>query len=392
MCRLQVLATPAPDLDWLRLSPVKADGTAGIPLPYDAAAPVVSQFAATTVQAEHFNRGGIGVGYSGNWAGNTLSDFRAEEQVAVAQLNATAPPNYAVRGPADRWVGYTVDVATPGRYKVTFRASTGSFQDSLIALLTADGGLIGGEMEVPGMGDFTAFSEVSVTADFLTTGRKTLRLHFTGGTTQVDWLKFEPVALSLASERTPPAPVVLDTFKTVGTVFAVNAPGRIDGLRFYMTAAEAEYITNSTPPLTQTLRLWRINDTYLEGGQTKLTNYNSGSIHPAAFEQVGDDVTTGATVSNGWVEVEFDEPLDNGLYMVSKDVLVNTATSKHYYSFSTHEPLGPARPSVLNIVAGTVPTAAAADVPPNRLFYDFEAPGIYPNGFFWVDVLFTPEY
>jgi len=384
------------ELDWLRLSPMTADGTAGIPLPYPAAAPVISQFANTTVEAENFDQGGIGVGYSANWTGNTLSDFRVEEQVALAQLNATAPPNYAVRGPADRWVGYTVDVATPGRYKVTFRASTGSFQDSLIALLTADGELIGGEMEVPGMGDFTAFSEVSVTADFLTTGRKTLRLAFTGGTTQVDWLKFEPVALSLAGSEAPPAKVDVGDFKTVGTLFAVNAPGQITGLRFYMTAAEAEYIGSSTPPLTHTLRLWRINDTYAEGGQTKLTNYNAGSIHPAAFEQVGGDVTTTLTASNGWVEVAFTQSLDIGLYVVSKDVFVNTKSSTEYYSFSTQDALGPARPSVLTVVAG-MNTPFDNTPKPNELFFiapntNPTHPNGIPNGYFWVDVLFTPSY
>lgn len=66
--------------------------------------------------------------------------------------------------------------------------------------------------------------------------------------------------------------------------------------------------------------------------------------------------------------------------------------STYHYSFATHEALGPARPSVLTVVAGMVPISAAADAPPNKLFYDFDPPDIYPNGFFWVDVSFTPEY
>jgi hypothetical protein len=236
---------------------------------------------------------------------------------------------------------------------------------------------------------------VSVTADFDTTGRKTLRLHFTGGTTQVDWLKFEPVALSLAGDEAPPAKVDVGDFKTVGTLFAVNAPGQITGLRFYMTAAEAEYISNTTPPPTHTLRLWRINDTYVEGGQTYLTNYNAGSIHPAAIEQVANAVTTSATASNGWVEVAFTEELANGLYMVSKDVFVNG--KNEYYSFSTHQELydavGPARPSVLTVVAGVVADVGSqTPTKPTRIYSDFQVTPQRPNGFFWADVLFNPDY
>lgn len=384
------------DIDWLRLSPVNANTQAGIPLPYPAAAaPVVSQFADTTVQAEHFDKGGVGVGYSDNWDGNTLSDFRAEEQVALAQTLAASPPAYAVRGPADRWVGYTVDVTTPGHYKVTLRAATASAADTLISLRTADDEEIG-VAEVPGTGDFTAYTEVSLTANFLTTGRKTLRLHFDLGQTQVDWLKFEPVALSLAADLEPPTPTPagLGNFKTVGTLFAVNAPGKMTGLRFYMTGDEAEYIESKSIQSAHTLRLWRIEDQYTEDGKSYSTNYGNGNIHPNAITLIGQTGASSATADDGWVEVPLTTAVDlqPGLYMVSNNVVVNAATSKHYYSFSTHDALGPARPSVLNVVAGTIPTSPAANAPPNRLFYDLDLPDIYPNGFFWVDVLFSPEY
>jgi len=336
---------------------------------------VVSQFAATTVQAEHFDQGGIGVGYSGNWAGNTLSDFRAEEQVAVAQLNATAPPNYAVRGPADRWVGYTVDVATPGRYKVTFRASTGSFQDSLIALLTADGELIGGEMEVPGMGDFTAFSEVSVTADFETTGRKTLRLRFTSGETQVAWVKLVPANLSLIGPQmpTPAAPTsqAAQGVTHVGTAFAVNAEGTINKLRYFVN--NTELAAAQQPGHSISLRLWRVTSATLNPSDGQITYVADPNplCDPVTLELSG---TQAAWFSATIPAV----PVSPGLYMVSANVNAS-------YSLSTI-PAG-ATPGALTLVAGSI-TRSPTSVFPAQVNSELG----FPTSYFWMDVSFNPAY
>ena len=83
----------------------------------------------------------------------------------------------------------------------------------------------------------------------------------------------------------------------------------------------------------------------------------------------------------GWHEVNINvSSLEPGLYVVSVNVVAE-------YAFSTIP--GGATPSLLTLVAGSF----ADQNSPNPLFPQqvFHGSG-HPNGYFWLDVDFTPQY
>lgn len=163
-------------------------------------------------------------------------------------------------------------------------------------------------------------------------------------------------------------------YKSVGTIFALNAPGSVAALRFYLNDYELDFAVDPT------LRLWQINNINADGEIT-------------SADQIGDDETfdINGTTTVGWKEVPFaTADLLPGLYMVS--LTVNTS-----YSFSPITPsqtwqdatpaFGPAKPGVMNIVAGAK-TDDPADARPVSIFSGFG----FNDGYFWVDVVFTPNY
>jgi len=336
---------------------------------------VVSQFAATTVHAEHFDQGGIGVGYSDDWSPGGLADFRPDEQVAVTNTGNAQEPAYAVRGKADRWLNFAVDVATPGKYEVLFRASNASGTATKVALADAADNFVA-EVTVPGVGGYGNLQTVTAPVTFLSTGRKTLRLMFTSGETQVAWLKFVPSELSLigpqmpqpAAPQSPPAQPLGITH--VGTAFAVNAEGSINKLRYYVNTAELN--AAQQPGRSIILRLWRVNSASLNQGTGEITYVADPNplCDPVTLQLSG---TQGAWFS-ATIPGVFVSP---GLYMVSANV--NTS-----YSISTI-PSG-ATPGALTLVAGASNTSAA------------QFPGVvssnstYPTAYYWFDVLFNPSY
>lgn len=376
MSPLNLTLTNGLDFDLLRLSPVDAQTSTGIPLSYPAVVPAISQFANTTVEAENFDKGGIGVGYSDNWSSGGLASFRAEEQVATVAVGQ----GHAARGSAGRWLHFNVDVKTPGQYLVEFSASNAGGAATALSLRNAADDTLIGDVTVPATGGFGNFSTVQFAATFATTGRKTLRLRFTTGETQVDWLRFTPTAMSLIGpQMPPPAPPQSQsagTIKHVGTVFAVNAVGTINKLRYYVNTTELLYSQDNN--LAISLRLWRITSAtqVLSTGQITYVTDPTPVAGPVTLQlsgaQQGGWFTAGLTVPEGEVQP--------GLYMVSANV--NTS-----YSIS-EIPLG-ATPGALTLVAGSVGNEST----PNTYFPEsvFRTPS-YPTAYLWMDVVFNPSY
>jgi hypothetical protein len=335
--------------------------------------PVISQFANTTVEPANYDKGGIGVGYSDDWSSGGLEDFRSDEQVAVTNIGTAQAPAYAVRGKADRWVHYTVDVATPGKYDVLFRASNASGTATQLALASAGDNFIA-DVSVPGTGGYGNLHTASVAVTFQSIGRKTLRLRFTSGETQVAWVKFVPANLSLIGPQMPPpaAPTsqAAQGVTHVGTAFAVNAEGTINSLRYFVNATELVYSRNNNLPIT--LRLWRVASASLNQANGEITYVADPNplCDPVTLELSG---TQAAWFSATIPAV----PVSPGLYMVSANV--NTS-----YSISTI-PAG-ATPGALTLVAGTTNTTTA-DFPDAVL-----SSSLYPTAYFWFDVMVNPRY
>ena len=105
------------------------------------------------IAAEHFDRGGEGVGYHDISTGNAGAQFRANENVDLVAL-----PNggYAVNNfQTGEWLAYTIKVPTSGRYDIDILASTTHTNSSFH--IGINGRDVTGPVTIPSTGGWNAF-------------------------------------------------------------------------------------------------------------------------------------------------------------------------------------------------------------------------------------------
>lgn len=373
--RLNMASSNSPDLDWFRFVPVTEETYAAIPVSYHDDAPSVSLAAATYLQTEHFDKGGVGIAYSTNWTGNTLSDFRDDELVNMHNFGL-ATTDLAVRGAAGQWLNYSIQVAQAGSYHVQFRVAN-TAAGGTIRFQTPDGISLFNDtgastVAIPNTGGFAQWEYVTRSIAFTSAGLHTVQIKFDSNATNGVAAQIDRVHIWQGSFVGPlQAPPTGSTsnaggFKQVGTAFAVSVSGQIDKLRFYLNATEA------LQGGSHTLRLWKINEAEV---------VSENVIFSDADELAS--ATTTATGA-GWKEVAISPVnVDPGLYMVSVNVV-------SHYSITTINHVTPAAtPSLLTIVAGSYSTNA--NVPFPEAVYSNASLG-FPTAFFWLDVSFTPLY
>jgi hypothetical protein len=127
-----------------------------------------------TIQAENFDRGGEGVAYHDNVAGNAGGQYRTSEDVDIiaAPCNATG---YVVNNfETGEWLEYTFTVATAGSYSIQLNASS-EFTNSAFHL-EVDGVNVSGTVTVPSTGWWGTFAWVGPSGISLSAGQHTLRV------------------------------------------------------------------------------------------------------------------------------------------------------------------------------------------------------------------------
>lgn len=164
-----------------------------------------------------------------------------------------------------------------------------------------------------------------------------------------------------------------------GTVFAVNLPGAFSELRFWVN--DDEYETSDQNDTSHFVNLWRIDSSELANGVAILSGT---SLLASAIEVPFTELNT------GWNYVPLDPPIEvnPGLYQVSVNLFAKP-------SFSLIQDVVPsASPSVLTLVAGSYNLISSSEFP-DRVFYDTDQNNSslnLPNGYFWLDVIFSQIY
>ncbi len=115
------------------------------------------------VEAENFDEGGPGVAYLDSDSSNNGGQYRPTEEVDI-ETCADAGGGYDVGWmAAGEWIEYTLEVATPGTYRIDIRVASqntgGSFH------LAFDGDNLTGDITVPVTGDWQNWTTTSATTD-----------------------------------------------------------------------------------------------------------------------------------------------------------------------------------------------------------------------------------
>jgi hypothetical protein len=116
-----------------------------------------------TIEAENFDKGGEGIAYHDNVAGNAGGQYRTSEDVDIIVSSDPAGGGYVVNNfETGEWMHYTIRVPTAGNYNLELRVSsrftTGAFH------VEVDGVDVTGRIAVPNTGNWSAFQWITAKA------------------------------------------------------------------------------------------------------------------------------------------------------------------------------------------------------------------------------------
>ena len=128
-----------------------------------------------TIEAENFDRGGEGVAYHDNKAGNSGNKYRTSEDVDLITSRDSAGGGYVVNNfETGEWLAYTINVATTGYYDIDLRASS-TFANSAFHL-QIDGQDVTGPVNVPNTGKWNTFQWAGKKSVALVAGKHILKV------------------------------------------------------------------------------------------------------------------------------------------------------------------------------------------------------------------------
>ena len=141
-----------------------------------------------TIQAENYDTGGQAIGYSVNTVNGTDTTYRSDA-VDIETTSDTGGGDDLGWTSTGQWFKYTVNVADPGEYTVTFRVSAPSAVNDALHLTDSSGTDLTGTVNIPATGAWQTFENVTVNVD-LNPGKQTLILDEDTGGWNINYLTF----------------------------------------------------------------------------------------------------------------------------------------------------------------------------------------------------------
>ncbi|MGD0801038.1 MAG: carbohydrate-binding protein [Terracidiphilus sp.] len=128
-----------------------------------------------TVQAENYDTGGQGVGYSVTSTNGSANTYRSDgvDLEATTDTGGGYDLGWSAAG---QWFKYTVNVATAGTYTVAFRVASESAISDALHISNSSGTNLSGSVAVPDTGGWQTWANVTATVT-LPAGQQTLTLN-----------------------------------------------------------------------------------------------------------------------------------------------------------------------------------------------------------------------
>lgn len=268
-----------------------AKPTGPVEAPYGGTAAAVPG----TVQAENYDTGGQGLGYSVTAVNGSANSYRTD---GVDLETCTDTGNGYDMGwtGTGQWFRYTVNVATAGIYVVGFRISSGGTGGTL-HLQNAAGTNLTGTVTVPGTGGWQTWTTVNALAT-LPAGQQVLTVYQDTGGYNINLLTF-------TKQTAPAAPVGLTA--TAGTAQVSLSWTASSGAASYnvyrSTTAGGEGTTAIATGITST--------TYVNTGLTNGTTYfyKVAAVNASGTSSQSNEASATPAASTG--------PIANGTYTLT---------------------------------------------------------------------------
>ena len=199
-----------------------------------------------TVEAENYDTGGQGVGYSVGSVNGTANSYRADGVDLEATSASGGGYNLGWTG-TGQWFSYTVNVATAGTYTVSFEVAAPSAVTGAFHLSNAAGTNLSGAVNLPATGGWQTWQTVTATVT-LPAGQQVLTLNQDNGGWNINKAAFALVSAGAPYGGTAaaiPGTVQAENYDTGGqgvgySVGSVNGSAngyRTDGVDLEATSA-----------------------------------------------------------------------------------------------------------------------------------------------------------
>ena len=166
-----------------------------------------------TVQAENYDLGGQGAGYSVSTVNGTANSYRSDGVDLEATSDAGGGYDLGWTS-SEQWFDYTVNVATAGTYTVSFRVAAPSAVTDAFHISNAFGTDLSGPVNIPATGGFQTWTTVTASIT-LPEGEQVLTLIEDNGGWNINYAAF---ALATSAE----GPYGGSAAAIPGTVLAEN--------------------------------------------------------------------------------------------------------------------------------------------------------------------------
>lgn len=171
-----------------------------------------------TVQAENYDTGGQGIGYSVTSVNGSANSYRSDG----VDLEATTDTGggYDVGwSAAGQWFHYTVNVSTAGKYTVTFRVANGTTSNGTFQLDNSSGTDLSGVVTVAPTGGWQTWTNATATVT-LPAGQQVLTWYQDAGGFNLNYMTFTSTGASCSAS--PSAPTGLAASNTTSTGTTLN--------------------------------------------------------------------------------------------------------------------------------------------------------------------------
>jgi kumamolisin len=141
-----------------------------------------------TVQAENYDTGGQGTGYSVSSTNGTDNAYRSDGVDLEVTTDTGGGVNVGWTA-SGQWFRYTVNVTTAGSYTVSFRVAAPTAVTDAFHLSNSSGTNLSGAVNVPATGGWQTWTTVTATVT-LTAGKQTLTLNQDHSGWNINWFSF----------------------------------------------------------------------------------------------------------------------------------------------------------------------------------------------------------
>jgi hypothetical protein len=216
---------------------------------FASAAPAEAPFGGTaaaipgTVQAENYDTGGQGVGYSVSAVNGTGNSYRTDG-IDIEVTSDTGAGDDLGWTASGQWFRYMVNASMAGTYTVSFRVAAPSAVTDAFHLSNSSGTNLSGSINIPATGGFQTW--ITVTANvILAVGQQVLTLNEDSGGWNINYITFASPGAAFDGEPAAiPGTVQAENYDIGGqgagyNVISVNGTGksyRSDGIDLETTS------------------------------------------------------------------------------------------------------------------------------------------------------------